>query len=253
MIVRRLLTTLAAALCLATAAQAAEPPVVLAAASLQEALTDAAGRFAATGHPRPVLSFAASSQLARQIENGAPADMFISADEAWMDDLANRKLITPGSRASFLSNRLVLVAPADHPFTTTIKPGFPLATLLGEGHLAMADVAAVPAGRYGKAALTKLGVWSAIEAKVVQTDNVRSALVFVERGEARAGIVYATDAMASRKVVVAAVFPTTSHPPISYPLGLVVGRANPEARAFRRYLLSDAGGAVFACYGFIVR
>lgn len=238
---------------LGPALSATAAPVVLAAASLQESLTDAANQFAAQGHPKPVISFAASSALARQVESGVPATMFISADEAWMDYLANKKLIQPGTRASFLGNGLVLIAPSAQPFTARIRFGFPLAAALGDGKLAMADVASVPAGKYGKAALTHLGVWPSVAGKVVQGDNVRSAMAFVERGEARAGIVYATDARASKKVVVAGVFPEVSHAPISYPLAVIRGRGDPETLAFRAYLLSPAGKAVFAKYGFTPR
>lgn len=228
-------------------------PLVFAAASLREAMNEAADSFAATGAPRPVVSFAGSSTLAKQIENGAPADLFVSADEAWMDYLADKKLIVPASRAPFLSNKLVLIAPAAQPLKMTIKPGFPLASLLGDGRLAMADPNSVPAGRYGKAALTKLGVWPSVERKVVQAEDVRAALTFVDRGEARAGIVYSTDALASQKVTVAATFPEGSHPKISYPLALVAGRSNAGAAKFRAYLLSAKGKAIFARHGFIVK
>jgi molybdate transport system substrate-binding protein len=227
--------------------------IVFAAASLTEAMTDAADAYARAGHPRPALSFAASSALARQIENGAPAGLFVSADEPWADYLEARKLLLPGSRVSFLANRLVLIAPADRPFKTKIGPHFPLTRLLGNGKLAMADPDSVPAGRYGKAALTKLGVWRAVEARVVRGDSVRAALRFVETGAAPAGIVYATDAAASRKVVVAGVFPESSHPPIRYPLALVAAHATPEAKAFRAWLLKKPAKAIFARYGFRVQ
>lgn len=228
----------------------ARPPVVLAAASLQESLTAAANTYAAKGHPKPILSFAGSSALARQIEQGAPADLFISADEAWMDYLAERRLIADRTRASFLSNRLVLIGPASKPLKVEIGPGFPLARLLGDGRLSMADANAVPAGRYGKAALTKLGVWRTVEGRVVQSDNVRAAMSFVERGEAPLGLVYATDARASSKVAVVGVFPAASHPQISYPLAQLRASKSPEAAAFRAFLLSREGRAIFAKYGF---
>ena len=228
-------------------------PLVFAAASLRESMTEAADAFAATGAPKPVVSFAGSSTLAKQIENGAPADLFVSADEAWMDYLADKKLIVPASRAPFVGNKLVLIVPVGQPLKVDIKKGFPLANLLGDGKLAMADPNSVPAGRYGKAALIKLGVWPSVESKVVQGEDVRAALTFVERGEARAGIVYSTDAQASQKVAVAAQFPAGSHPPISYPLALVAGRSNPDAAKFRTYLLSAKGKAIFAKHGFIVK
>lgn len=225
-------------------------PLVLAAASLQEALTAAADAYAAQGHPRPVISFAASSVLARQIDAGAPADLFISADADWMDYLATRRLIVTATRASFLTNTLVLVAPASKPFTIAITPGLALLAALADGRLALADPASVPAGKYAEAALTNLGIWATIEPRVVRAENVRSALQFVARGEAAAGIVYATDARASRDVMVAGVFPAGSHPPIVYPLARLTASTNPEAEGFRRFLLSGPGTAIFARYGF---
>ncbi len=235
------------------AAQPTKGPLVLAAASLQESLTAAADAWAAKGNPRPVLSFAASSVLARQIDAGAPADMFIAADEPWMDFLANKKLIVPGTRTSFLTNTLVLVAPASRPFKLAITPGFALAAALGNGRLAMADPDSVPAGKYGKAALTNLGVWRAVEARVVRAENVRAALLLVARDEAAAGIVYGTDARAAKDVVVVGTFPEISHAPITYPLAIVAGSRHPGSAGFRAFLLSDAGKAIFAKYGFGTR
>ncbi|WP_424022199.1 molybdate ABC transporter substrate-binding protein [Polymorphobacter arshaanensis] len=231
-------------------AQPAKGPLVLAAASLQESLTAAADAWAAKGNPRPVLSFAASSVLARQIDAGAPADLFISADEQWMDYLAGRQLIAPGTRTNFLTNTLVLVAPTSQPFKLAITPGFALAAALGSGRLAMADPDAVPAGKYGKAALTSLGVWSSVESKVVRAENVRAALLLVARDEAAAGIVYATDARATTDVVVVGSFPATSHAPIVYPLAQLASSRHRDAAAFRTFLLSPAGQQVFARYGF---
>jgi molybdate transport system substrate-binding protein len=232
-----------------TAAQPAGP-LVLAAASLQESLSAAADAFAAQGNARPVVSFGASSALGRQIGAGAPADMFISADAAWMDTLAANKLIQPASRATLVTNRLVLVAPAARPLKLDIKPGFALAAALGDGKLAMADPDSVPAGKYGKAALTSLGVWTAVEPKVVRGENVRAALAFVSRGAARAGIVYATDARADPGVTVTGVFPANSHPPIAYPLAILARSTNPGAVKFAAFLRSDAGNAIFRRYGF---
>jgi molybdate transport system substrate-binding protein len=228
-------------------------PLVLAAASLQEALTEAANAYAAQGHAKPVISFAASSALARQIDYGAPADIFISADEPWMDFLANKGLIRKGSRTSFLTNRLVLVAPAGQPLKLSIHAGFPLAAALGEGRLAMADPHAVPAGKYGKAALTNLGVWREVESRVVAAENVRAALLLVSRAEARAGIVYETDARVAKGLSVVDVFPAISHPPISYPIGIIAKSKNPAAISFRAFLLSSAGSAIFQKYGFGTR
>lgn len=228
-------------------------PVVLAAASLQEALTDAANAWATKGHPRPVISFAGSSALARQIEAGAPADMFISADEEWMDYVAAKGLLRKGSRGAFLSNRLVLIAPVSSKTQLAIKRGFPLARALSEGRLAMADPDSVPAGRYGKAALTSLGVWNSVAGKLARAENVRAALALVERGEAPFGIVYATDARASRKVRVVGTFAADTHPPITYPLALLRRSTNREAERFRAFLLSREGKTIFARRGFGTR
>lgn len=228
-------------------------PLVLAAASLQESLTEAADAWAKRKHPKPVISFAASSALARQIEAGAPADLFISADEPWMDSVAGKGLIKPKTRVSFMANRLVLISPASKPVRLSIGPTFPLARALGSGRLAMADPDAVPAGKYGKAALTKLGVWPSVEAKVVRAENVRAALAFVERGEAALGIVYTTDAIASKGVRIVGTFPANSHPPITYPIATLTASTSPDAEPFRHFLLSSAGKAIFARHGFVVR
>jgi len=232
------------------AAAGAKPPLVLAAASLQEALTAAADAWTAQRHERPVLSFAASSALARQIGAGAPADLFISADEPWMDDVEKRGLVKPGTRVSFLANRLVLIAPAASRARMAIRPGMPLAEALGDGRLAMGDPDAVPAGRYGKAALIALGVWPAVGTKVARAENVRAALALVERGEAPFGIVYETDAKAAKGVRVIGVFPPGSHPAIRYPIARLTSATSPEAEGFRRFLISGAGRAIFARYGF---
>ncbi len=229
------------------------PPLVLAAASLQESLTAAADAWSAKGHAKPRLSFAASSALARQIGAGAPADLFISADEEWMDDVAARGLIVPATRRDFLANRLVLVAPAASAARLTIRPRFPLAAALGKGRLAMADPDAVPAGRYGKAALTSLGVWPSVADRIARAENVRAALALVERGEAPLGIVYATDARASRGVRVVGTFPAASHAPITYPIARLKTATSDDAEGFRAFLVSRAGKAIFARYGFIAR
>jgi len=248
----RLLLSLLAAATLGQAALA-KAPLVFAAASLQESLNAVADAWAARHHERPTLSFAASSALARQIDAGAPADIFISADEPWMDDVQKNGLVAPGTRVSFLANTLVLVAPAGTPGAMAIKPGFPLARALGDGKLAMADPDSVPAGKYGKAALTALGVWPQVEARVVRGDSVRAALAFVERGEAPYGIVYATDAFASKKVRVAGVFPRSSHAPITYPIARLSAGGSPDAEAFRLFVLSKEGRAIFRKYGFLAQ
>ncbi|WP_343519503.1 molybdate ABC transporter substrate-binding protein [Sphingomonas sp.] len=225
-------------------AQRREGPLVLAAASLHESMTAAADAWARRGHARPVLSFAASSVLARQAAAGARADLFVSADLEWMDFLDRERAIVPGTRVSFLGNRLVLVARADAPVERR-----PLAAML-RGRIAVADPASVPAGRYAEAALRKLGLWQAAASRLVRAENVRAALALVERGAAPYGIVYATDARASRRVRVAGVFPQASHPPIVYPLARLRTSSHPEAEGFRRFLLSSEGRAIFARFGF---
>ncbi|MCP3733894.1 molybdate ABC transporter substrate-binding protein [Sphingomonas sp. RP10(2022)] len=242
------LTLLAAAPALAQG----KPPLVLAAASLQESMNAAADAWATAGHPRPVISFAASSALARQVEAGGDADLFVSADQEWMDALAAKRLIVPASRVTFLGNRLVVVAAKGNPVRIPVRPAAALAKVLAAGPLAMAD-APVPAGKYGEAALRSLGVWATVAPKVVRGDSVRAALTLVERGAAPLGIVYATDAKASRAVRIAGVFPAGSHPPITYPVARLARSTNPEGEAFRRFLVSRAGKAVFVRYGFIAR
>jgi len=247
---------LLALLALTATASAAPPrkaPLVLAAASLQESLTEAGAAWAALGHARPILSFAASSALARQIEAGAPADLFVSADEPWMDEIARKGLVRPRTRVSFLANRLVLIAPVASATRLTIARNFPIARALGNGRLAMADPDAVPAGKYGKAALTSLGVWAGVAPRVARAENVRAALALVERGEAPLGIVYATDARASKKVRILGVFPAASHPPITYPLAVLKSATSPDAEGFRQFLISRPGKAIFARYGFVAR
>lgn len=244
----------ALALC-ATSAMAQTPrgPLVLAAASLQESLNAAADTWAAQGHPRPVLSFAASSALARQIENGAPADLFLSADEEWMDHVvkAPGDRVKPGTRISLLTNSLALIAPAQSAVRLTIAPGFPLAAALGpNGRLAMGQVASVPAGKYGRDALMALRVWPAVEGRVAGADSVRSAMALVSRGEAPLGIVYTTDARADKRVRVVGIFPANSHKPIVYPLARLSASTNPDAEGFRRFLASPQGKAIFRAYGF---
>lgn len=225
-------------------------PLVLAAASLQEAMNDAADRWAAKGHARPVLSFAASSALARQAEAGAKADLFASADEEWMDYLQGKGLLRAGTRARLTENRLVLIAPVGSRLALRIGRGFPLAQALGSGRLAMADPAAVPAGRYGREALTTLGVWNGVAGKVAAAENVRAALALVERGAAPLGIVYATDARAAKGVRVVGVFPASSHQPITYPVALLKASAHRDADGFRRFLISREGRMILARRGF---
>jgi molybdate transport system substrate-binding protein len=231
----------------------ARPPLVLAAASMQESLNAAADAWAARRHPRPILSFAASSALARQIEAGAPADIFISADAPWMDEIEQKGLLRARTRAPFLSNRLVLVAPAGKARPMVIGRKLPLTTMLGNGRLAMADPDAVPAGKYGKASLMALGLWSGVEAKIARGESVRAALALVEREQCPFGIVYATDARASKAVGVVGTFPAGSHPPIVYPIALLKTSAAPDAEGFRRFLISAEGKAIFRRFGFVTR
>jgi molybdate transport system substrate-binding protein len=250
MMFRTVLLLLAAIASPAQAQRAA--PTVLAAASMQEAMNDAADAWTRAGHARPVLAFAASSALARQIEAGAPADLFVSADAEWMDELQRRNLLASGSRAIVARGRLVVVAP---PGTASLngKRGASLARVLAAGPLAMADPASVPAGRYGQQALTRMGAWDAVAPHVVRAENVRAALALVERGAAPYGIVYATDARASTRVRVVGVFPPNSHAPIVYPLARLARSRNPSAESFRRYLLSSTGQAILARRGFLTR
>lgn len=236
-------------------AQPADPPLrVFAASSLTDALNELGRAYAATGHPAPVFNYASSSVLARQIDQGAQADLYISADEPWMDYLAERRLIEPGARVSFLANRLVLVAPSDRRLNLQIRSGFDLAGALQGGRLAMGDPDNVPAGRYGRAALQSLGVWASVEGAVVRAENVRAALRFVELGEAAAGIVYRTDALISGdRVQIVGEFPAASHARISYPMAVVRGGRSAAARAFQAFLQSPAGDAVFERLGFFVQ
>jgi molybdate transport system substrate-binding protein len=252
-LLRNLLILLIAALPSTPSATASERgPVVLAAASLQEAVSDAARAWTARGHAAPVVSFAASPALARQIEAGAPADLFLSADSEWMEHVLARGLLRAGSRSAFLSNRLVLIAPRQSKARLNVAPGMPLARALGTGRLALADPDSVPAGRYARAALTSLGAWSGVNGKIARAENVRAALALVERGQAPLGVVYATDARASRAVRVLGTFPAASHPPITYEIARIRRSAHPDAERFRQFLLSSAGKAIFARRGFVV-
>jgi molybdate transport system substrate-binding protein len=243
---------LAAALALTGPSIAAHAePTVFAAASLKNALDDAAERFKGETGKTVVISYAASSALAKQIEEGAPADIFFSADLAWMDYLDERDLIAGDTRVTLLGNAIVLVAPADSGADATIEPGFDLQGLLGaEGRLAMANVDSVPAGKYGKAALEALGVWDSVADRVVQADNVRAALAFVATGEAPAGIVYQTDANAEPKVKVLDRFPAETHPAIVYPVALTSTSTDEDARAFLAFIQSDAAAPAFTAQGF---
>ena len=225
--------------------------LVFAAASLGDALSQVDADFTARTGIEVKASFAASALLARQIEAGAPADVFFSADEEWMDYLEQRALLRGGSRRDLLGNALVLVAPRGSAVQLHIAPGFNLAAALGDGRLAMADPDSVPAGRYARAALTKLGVWPQISAKLVAAENVRAALEYVARGEAPLGIVYRTDAQAEPRVRTVDLFPADSHPPITYPVALTAG-ASPFAARYAAFLASEEASAIFKRSGFVL-
>jgi molybdate transport system substrate-binding protein len=240
-------------LAVAPIALAQDAVTVLAAASLTNAY-EAIGKAYRTKTGATVrFSFAASSTLARQIEAGAPASVFASADTQWMDWAEQRRLIVPGSRRTDLGNALVLVTAGDRDVRVELRPGFDLAALLGPtGRLATGDPAHVPVGRYAEEALRKLGVWSTASARLVRADSVRAALALVERGEAPAGIVYATDAAIGGKVRVAATFPADTHAPIVYPVALVARGETPAARRFHEFLASDAAAAIARSFGFVI-
>ncbi|PPQ26067.1 molybdate ABC transporter substrate-binding protein [Rhodopila globiformis] len=231
----------------------AQDLTVFAAASLTDAMNDISALWVKAGHPALRTSYAASSTLARQIEQGAPVNLFASADEKWMNYLAQKNLIAPGTRKDLLGNDLVLVVPANQPQHVTIKPGFDLAKLLGpSGRLAVGNPAHVPVGIYAEQALKKLGMWDSIEPRLARTDDVRSGLLLVERGEAPAGIVYGTDAAVSKNVMVAGVFPASSHDPITYPFALTKAGDTPEARALLTFLQGPQARAAFVRRGFKV-
>ena len=241
-----------AALALGALPAAAADVTVFAAASLKNALDDVAAAYKTETGRSVVISYAASSALAKQIEAAAPADIFFSADLAWMDYLEERNLIKKDTRRTLLGNSIVLVAPADSAVALTVAKGMDLAGALGaDGHLAMANVDSVPAGKYGKAALEFLGVWDSVADRVVQADNVRAALAFVATGEAPLGIVYQTDANAEPKVKVLATFPADSHPPILYPVAMTASSTNPDAKAFFDFMQSDAAKGAYEKQGFV--
>jgi molybdate transport system substrate-binding protein len=241
---------------LAPPASAQSAPVsvtVFAAASLANVLEAIGTRYRERTGVTVKFSFASSSALARQIEQGAAADLFAAADEEWMDWLAKRRLIVTETRRSLLGNRLVIVAPVGSKQKVDLVPGFDFLKLVGTGRWVTGDPAHVPVGRYAQQALTWLGVWKVAEARLARAENVRAALAFVERGEAPIGIVYETDARVSPKVEVIGVFPAKAHDPISYPFAVVAGRDRPEARALLDFLSSPEARAVFKAAGFSLR
>jgi molybdate transport system substrate-binding protein len=236
----------------ATPAFAAGKPVnVFAAASLKNALDEVGRAYGAKTGGEARLTYAASSAIARQIENGAPAEVYISADADWMDYLAGKKLIVAASRRDLLTNHLSLIAPADSRTALKIARAMPIAKALGGGRLAVAGPD-VPAGKYAKASLTYLGVWDSVLAHLAQAENVRGTLQFVARGEAPFGIVYDTDAKVEPKVRIVGLFPDASHPAIIYPAALVAGGRNPDAGTFLSFLSGPEAGAIFRKYGFVV-
>jgi len=253
---RALGTLVAIALCLTAMlatgpvrAASASSPLVFAAASLTDVLTDIAASYRTARGAEIRLSFGGSSQLARQIEAGAPAEAFFAADEAWMDYLAARGLVDAASRIDLVGNRLVLIAPRDSRVAIALAPGVSLTAALGDGRLAIADPDGVPAGRYARAALSALGGWQGVANHLARAENVRAALEFVARGEAPLGVVYATDARLEPRVRVVAVFPADSHPPIRYPFALVKG-ASATAVDFAAWLRGPSARTAFERAGF---
>jgi molybdate transport system substrate-binding protein len=230
---------------------AAQDLTVFAAASLTDALQDVARVWEAPGRPKLRFSFAASSTLARQLDQGATANLFASADRQWMDWATERHLVADDTRRMLLGNTLVLVMPKDRVHPVQIGPGWDLMALLGaDGRLATGDPDNVPAGIYAKQALTRLGLWPAVEPRLARTDSVRSALLLVERGEVPAGIVYSTDAAVALGVAVAGTFPENTHDPIVYPFAVTRAGDTQASRAFLDFLAGPEAGAIFAKRGF---
>jgi molybdate transport system substrate-binding protein len=246
----RLFAILAVLIAGAQSLAAQESITVFAAASLKNALDDANAAFTKAVDVKVVASYAASPALAKQIEGGAPADVFISADLQWMDYVAGKDLIKPDTRLNLLGNKLVLIAPTDSKLDkVTIAKPFDIAKLAGDGRIAVADVKAVPAGLYAKAALESLGGWVAAEQKLAMAENVRATLSFVARGETPVGIVYETDAKVEPKVKIVGVFPESSYPPVTYPVAATAG-AKADAVKYIAFLRSSASKAIFEKYGF---
>lgn len=229
-----------------------EEVVVFAAASLKTALDAVAADFEAATGNTVTISYAGSNALAKQIIEGAPADIFLSAAVNWMDEVEKTGLVVPGARKDFLGNTLVLIAHGKDAKPVEIAPGFDLKALIGDGKLSMAMVDAVPAGQYGKEALQALGVWSSVEASVAQSENVRAALALVSSGEAPYGIVYASDAVSDDNVSVVGTFPADSHKPIVYPAALLTTAADAADRAFFDTVSAEPADASFARQGFNV-
>jgi molybdate transport system substrate-binding protein len=237
-------------LLLFASASSAGPARVYAAASLTDALTSVAARWQRRGHPLPQLVFGGTATLARQIEAGAPADIFAAADARWMDLLDEAGRLAPGTRVDLLGNSLVLVAPKGRAFRVELRRDFPLAGAF-PGRLCIGEPGVVPAGTYARQALQNLDWWTSLEGRAVGTEDVRAALTFVGRGECAAGIVYATDVASSEEVEVVARFPVTLHAPIVYPFALVAG-ASAEAAQFFGFVRSEEAAAIFLQHGFVI-
>jgi len=223
---------------------------VFAAASMKNALDDANAAFTKQTGIKVVASYAATSALVRQIESGAPADIFVSADLRWMDQAVEKKLVKADTRVDLLGNRLVLIAPVESKVNEVkLAKGLDLVKLLGDGRLVTGDVKAVPVGRYAKTALENLGLWTAVESRMAMAENVRAALLLVARGEAPFGIVYETDAKVEPKVKIVGTFPDGSHPPVTYPVA-ATSQAKADAAAYLAFLRTQAAKAIFERYGF---
>jgi len=232
------------------AASFAEEPVrIFAAASLTNILTEISAQWERRGHPAPRLAFGGSATMARQLAAGAPADLFVAADGRWMDELEKQGRLVPGTRTDLLGNELVLIAPRGRRFDVELRPGFPFSRAFS-GKLCIGEPDVVPAGTYAKQSLESLQWWDSLQGRIVGTEDVRSALAFVERGECAAGIVYTTDAAISDRVVVIARFPLQSHAPIVFPVALLMN-ATPQAHDYLAYLRSQAAAAIFRRHGFV--
>ncbi|MDX2219758.1 MAG: molybdate ABC transporter substrate-binding protein [Burkholderiales bacterium] len=242
---------LAALLCLPTLAFAAEVRI-FAAASLKESLDAVSRKFEQSSGHKVIAVYAASSALARQIENGAPADLFFSADIDWLDYLTQRNLTVQSSRRDLLGNELVLISPVSRNVSVALAPNAPLAAALGDSRLAIANPDVVPAGKYARAALTHLQLWKQVENKLARAENVRVALQFVARGESTLGVVYRTDALAEKQVRIVATFPPSSHPPIVYPVVKLKAASTPAADALLKFLAGSEAAAIWRQHGFSV-
>jgi molybdate transport system substrate-binding protein len=254
-LVRRWVAALAVAMTAAASSPAGAADgrvLVFAAASLKGALDAAVEAWEESSGGSATISYAGSGALAKQLERGAPVDIFLSANERWMDHLAEQGIIDETTRTDLLGNRLVIVAPADSKAALRISPGFDLASSLGDGRLAMANTDAVPAGVYGRTGLTSLGVWDAVRERVAQAQDVRGALALVARGEAPLGIVYRTDALAEPKVRIVDTFPEDGHEPIVYPIALMKASESDPARSLLDFLTSSEAASFFETAGFTV-